>query len=178
VVVAGGWTWLSVSPAAAELNGPCQAVGTIEETGLVIDPSTGDGPFVVPLEGTVAWSGQVGDGEDTEARSTNGGVAVVGPPIVDAVLGGLLEFRDWGEDDAVSTLESGTDTYTLPEYTPRDTELLVTGFHDDSAGNCDGEVIIVVEGEPLDSPFAVASLAGTVITGAGLAVAAMSKVVR
>lgn len=176
--VAAGAALLLVAagPAAAELDGPCEAVGTVEETGVEIDPSTGDGPFEVPLEGTVVWSGQVGDGSDTEPRVTNGAIAVVAPPVFDAIFSGLLEFRDWGEDDAVTTAESGTDTYTLPDYTPRDTELVVSGFHDDPVGSCDGEVTIVVAGSPLDSPLAIGSLAGTVITGAGVALAAVAKV--
>jgi hypothetical protein len=161
--------------ASAELNGPCEATGTIEETGLTIDPSTSDGPFEVPLSGTVVWSGSIGDGTETEERATGGAIAVVGPPLFDAVLGSVLEFREWGDPDAVSTAESDTDGYDLPDYTPRDTELVVTGFHDDELGNCDGEITVIVEGDPLDSPIAVASLAGTVITGAGVALAALAR---
>jgi len=177
-VAAGGLLVVGVitaQPATAELNGPCEATGTIQETGLTIDPSTDDGPFEVPLSGTVAWSGSIGDGTETEERATSGAIAVVGPPLFDAVLESVLEFRDWGDPDAVSTAESDTDTYELPDFTPRDTELVVTGFHDDELGNCDGEVIVVVEGDPLDSPLAVASLAGTVITGAGVALAAFAR---
>jgi hypothetical protein len=165
------------SPASAELNGDCEASGTIQETGLVIDPATDDGPFTVPLEGTVEWSGQVGDGGDTAERATDGAiaVAVVAPPLIDTIFGGLLEFRDWGDPDAVTTFEAGTDTYELPDITPRDTELLVTGFHNDPVANCDGEVIIVVEGDPLDSPLAIGAVAGTLITGAGVAAAGMTR---
>lgn len=166
-------------PAGAELNGPCQASGTIQETGLTIDPAASDGPFEVPLEGTVEWQGQVGDsGDETEPRSTNGAIAVVAPPLFDAVFGPLLEFRDWGDDDAVTTSESGTDGYTLPDYTPRDTEIVVEGFHDDPVGNCDGQVTVVVEGSAFDSPFTWASLAGTVIMAGGVVVAGMPKGAR
>lgn len=173
VVLLGGAAM--AGPAGAELNGSCEASGTIEETGLTVDPAASDGPFEVPLEGTVVWSGQVGDGADTEERATNGGITVVAPPLIKTVFEGILEFRDWGEPDAVTTAEAGTDTYELPSYTPRDTELVVTGFHDDPVGNCDGSVTIVVEGSPLDSPIAAASLAGTVVTGAGLALAALDR---
>lgn len=180
VVVVGGLA--TASPAGAELNGPCEAQGTIHETGLTIDPSVSDGPFEVPLEGTVDWSGQVGaGGQDTDPRSTDGAIAVIAPPLIDKladVAGGLLEFRDWGDDDAVSTAEADTDTYELPSFTPRDTEILVEGFHDDPVGNCDGHVTVIVEGSALDSPLAVASLAGTVITGAGVVVAALARGTR
>lgn len=163
------------APAAAELDGPCEAVGTIDETGLTIDPSAGDGPFEIPLEGTVSWSASVGDGAETAPRATDGAIEVVGPPFLDKLFSSLLEFRDWGEDDAVTTAEAGTDTYELPDYTPRDTELVVSGFHDDPAGSCDGEITVVVEGSPFDSPITVASLAGTAISGAGLVAAALAR---
>lgn len=161
--------------AAAELNGPCEAQGVIDETGVEIDPSVSDGPFEVPLEGTVTWFGQIGDGQDTEERSHNGAIEVVAPPLFKELAGGLLEFRDWGEDDAVTTSASGVDQYELPDITPRNTEIIVTGFHDDELGSCDGQVTVIVEGSALDSPLAVASLGATVLTGAGLAAAAFAR---
>lgn len=170
VVLVGG-----ARPAGAELNGPCEASGTILETGLTIDPSAGDGPFEVPLEGTVDWAGQVGDGGATPERSTDGEITVVAPPLLKEIIQGVLVVRDWNDNDSTTTAESGVDTYTLPDYTPRGTELVVSGFHTDEVGDCDGQVTIVVEGSAFDSPITIASLAGTVISGAGVVAAAVAR---
>jgi hypothetical protein len=140
-----------------------------------INPKRSDGPFTVPLEGQVRWFGQVGDGEDVEPREHNGAISVEAPPGYEQILGTLLEFRSWGDEDAVTTVERGTDSYTLPSATPRGTDFEVTGFHDDPAGDCDGSVIIQVEGSAFDTPVTWVAVGGTVATGAGLAFAGVAK---
>lgn len=167
---------LGAGSASAELNGDCSGVqGTIEETGVAIDPAQGDGPFEVPLEGTVVWTGTVADGSETEPRATSGDIVVVGPPLLDTLFGDLLELRTWGDDDAVTTTEAGVDTYELPDYTPRDAELIVTGEHDDPAGSCDGSVTIVVAGDPMDSALTIGAVVATVVTGALVALAGIAR---
>ena len=161
--------------AGAELNGPCRAVGVISPGDVRINPKRGDGPFTVPLEGEVAWVGQVGDGEETEPRAHNGGIEVHAPPGYDQLLGSLLEFRDWSDEDAVTTRERGTDAYTLPSATPRGTDIEVSGFHDDPAGDCDGSVIVQVEGSAFDTPLTWVAIGGTVVTGGLLVFAAAAK---
>ena len=174
-VVVVGAVLLMPAGADASLDGPCRATGTITPGDVRINPKRGDGPFTVPLEGTVNWVGRIGNGDRVPERRHNGEITVEAPPGWEQLLGSLLEFRAWGEEDAVTTRERGTDEYTLPSLTPRGTDIPVSGFHDDELGQCDGAIVVQVEGGALDTPLAWGAIGGTVVTGAGLAFAAMAR---
>jgi hypothetical protein len=91
---------------------------------------------------------------------------VVLPPILDQAFGGLAEVYTWGEDDAVTTQESGTETYEIPDIAPAGAKIVVSGSHDDTLGNCSGEVTLTLAGNPLTEPITLGMLALTLGAGA------------
>ena len=55
----------------------------------------------------------------------------------------------------------------MPTLVPAGVEFRVVGSHTDENGSCSGYVNLEIKGGPFDSPLVYASLAGTVIIGAG-----------
>jgi hypothetical protein len=144
-------------PAAASLDGPCTASGTIVETGARHDAKTTD-KATIPRTGKVAWEGSSGRSGE---RETSGEVTVAfPPPIGDQTVG------EWGKDGEKSSKpgNNGTYVYDLPSVIAG-IDIPVSGFHDEPGIHCSGTVVVTIEGT---SPLVWGSMAFTVISIAGL----------
>jgi hypothetical protein len=138
----------------------CQASGTFRETGQTVDAEAiGDEVVTIHRSDSVDWQGSVA----APPGAYSGTISIdMPPPFGDA------EIDSWdGESDNASN--AGVKDYDLTSWVPADVEFKVVGSHSDENGSCTGYVNLKVDGGPFDSPVAPISLAGTVLTGAGLA---------
>ncbi len=163
--VAGvGGALLVLTPASitqAEISGTdgCQASGTWSEGGFTVDAATVEGVVTIPRSDTVAWQGSVA----APPGPYSGSVWVELPPPF-----GRAEIDSWsGESDQTSN--SGVHEYDLPSLVPAGVEFTVGGKHTDANGSCTGSVEMEIDGGPFSSPLTAVSLAGTALTGLGMA---------
>ena len=171
-----GLGFIAAAPAAATIDGPCSGSGEFE-TG-----TKDGGPFTVnaedvapgevievPIKDTVHWRGEI-TGVSGE-REYAGFVEVDLPwPF------GAATVDTWG-GTTEDTGNSGDKKYDLPSAVPRGVEFEVSGQHsEDGSVVCSGTVKVKVEGGAFDSPMAPVGIAGTVVSGVGLALAGLSKV--
>lgn len=163
---------LGAGPAGADVvtpPGACTGSGTWQSTGQEessAEHQTSD-VIVIPQQDTVSWSGQVGDGTGTARREIGGEVRVelpIGSVVVD----------DWdGESERYAN--SGEHTYKLPSAVIG-IEFTLTGTHSEAGSEvCSGSVGMVVDGNLFSNPLGVGSLAGLVLSGAGLVFTAKGK---
>jgi hypothetical protein len=170
--VAIGAVVLLAGPADAKLEGPCEGHGTFESQQKTYDASTTE-TITVPQKDTVAYVGSI-TAPTSGPRSHSGHIDLKLPAPLPS-----LRIVSWGTKSTVKTADEGVHDYELPSIVPKGIILNLTGAHVDTAGTCTGSVEIKIEGGPFDSPAPTAvSIAGTVITGAGLAFAARPKGAR
>ena len=167
LLAAGVTCWvlaLGASPAGANLTGPCEASGTLAAAGITVDAKTVD-KVTVPRKDDVAWKASVpGQGR----RSISGSVDVGFPPPI-----GKITVGEWASDSKTYS-NSDTYSYDLPSVVAG-FDIPVTGTHHDQGFTCSGSVIVRVEGGGLKNPAALASLAFTVISAAGVSLALRVK---
>lgn len=152
------------SPSAgASIKGTngCQATGTWREAGLTIDAATATGVITIPRKDTVDWQGSVA----APPGVYSGSVWVELPPPF-----GEVEVDSWS-GDSQTTSNAGSHEYDLPSLVPAGVEITIAGEHADENGQCSGSVKVQLEGGAFDSPLTAVSLAGTALTGFGVAVA-------
>lgn len=151
----------SAPTAVAGIKGSngCQATGTWRSTGVVVDAATADGVIAIPRADTVDWQGSVAAAPGVYS----GSVWIELPPPF-----GEVEVDSWA-GNSLTTSNAGSHEYDLPSLVPSGVEITVAGEHVDQNGSCVGSVTVEVEGGAFDSPLTIASLAGTAVTGAGLA---------
>jgi hypothetical protein len=164
LVAGGGGALLllgSASLADAEISGTngCQASGTWQEAGITVDAATATGVITVPRSDTVDWQASVA----APPGAYSGSVWIELPPPF-----GQAEIDSWS-GDSQTTANSGSEEYDLPSLVPAGVEIVVAGEHTDQNGTCSGSVTVEIDGGPFSSPLTAISLAGTVVTGAGLA---------
>ncbi len=164
----GAVIFLASTPAGAQTEppnatGPCEAQATLSN-GVVVDPYVWSGVYEIPLSGSAQYSGAV-TGSVTPPRPISGEVYIDGP------LGAKVSVFDdwtWSEPDSDLVTKSGSVDWDLPSWLPRGTELTVSGVHNDVGFVCEGSITVELEGDFFDSPLAVASVVGTVLSGLGL----------
>ena len=151
----------SASLAGAEITGTngCQATGTWREEGITVDAATAEGVVTIPRSDTVDWQGSVA----AAPGAYRGSVWVELPPPF-----GRFEIDTWS-GNSETTSNSGSEEYDLPALVPSGVEFVVAGEHTDQNGSCSGSVTVQIDGGPFSSPLTAVSLAGTAITGAGMA---------
>lgn len=155
-------------PAHAQLEGPCDASGSWQDTDLVVDAATvGDEVVTIPRKDTVAWQGSVGGAPG----DYTGSVSIDLPPPF-----GSFEVDSWsGNSDTTSN--SGEKEYTLPKFVPAGVTFQVSGHHYDDNGECVGYVNIEIKGGAFDSPVTYVALALTILFG-GLLGAALVPILQ
>ena len=147
------------------INGPCQGSGTFKSTGHKVD-ATEAGTVEVPETDDVAWEGSITGVTGDNAYS--GKIEVKLPPPF-----GSLSIDSWsGTTDA--TANSGVKHYDLPSYVPKGVEFTVTGSHSQGPASCSGHVTVKLAGSKVNA-VSIASVVGTVLTGAGLLFAGRAK---
>ena len=167
-MAAGAVIFLAATPASAQTEppnatGPCEAQATLSN-GVVIDPYVSGGVFEIPLSGSARYEGAV-TGPVTPPRPISGEVYIDGP------LGTQISAFDewtWSEPESDLVAESGSVDWDLPSWLPRGTEITVSGVHNDVGFVCEGSVTVELEGDFFDSPLAVVSVVGTLLSGVGL----------
>lgn len=151
----------SATLAGAEISGTngCQASGTWVDGGFTVDAATATGVITVPRSDTVEWQASV----SAPPGPYSGSVWVELPPPF-----GEAEIDSWS-GDSQTTSNSGVHEYDLPSLVPAGVDIVVSGEHTDQNGTCSGSVTVQIDGGPFSSPLAAVSLAGTAITGLGMA---------
>lgn len=151
------------TPAHATLNGPCFASADISgDDGAPyepIDPGAKTGVYTVPIAGSADYEGGIDVQPPEEGRPISGSVAVGLP------LGFSVNIKTWSDEDATRTGDAGNITWDLPAATPRGIEFEVSGSHSDLS-NCSGAIVVKLDGNLLDSAAGLATVAGTLLTGA------------
>jgi hypothetical protein len=150
---------------AADLDGPCTATATINETGATVDPSASGGVYTAPFEGSASYTGSIA--VPAEPRAFSGRVWVETPPGIPSIT-----IKDWSDDDGENVSDSGTVDWSIPQIVPGGVTVTVSGVHNDASATCTGSIKVELEGGFMDSPVGPASVALTVLTGLGLAWAA------
>lgn len=156
-------------PASAAITGPCNGSVTIGGVTYGPDNDTASNPIVVPRSGVAEWQGTTG----VVIKDHTGQVGVeIGPA--------TIEVAGWsGANKKKDTEARGT--YQLEDaFDKLPVDLVglykVTGFHRGTpAPGCEGNVMIKVEGNPLGTVPGAASVALTVLSGAGLVAAGIAR---
>jgi hypothetical protein len=163
---------LTAAPASANVTeGPCDGSVTIKGTTYTPENDTRDNPIVVPDEPglVMTWHGDTGG---TVIKNHSGQIGVsIGP--------GVVPVAEW------SNPNTGGDTSADGSYN-LDTAWEKIGFHivgiyriegnhDGSGGSCEGFAYVKFEGNALTTPIGAASLALTVLAGAGVLAAGRAK---
>jgi hypothetical protein len=71
--------------------------------------------------------------------------------------------------------DSGSVTWDIPTIVPGGVTVTVSGEHNDTGATCSGSIQVKLDGGITDSVAGLASIALTVLTGAGLLGAAIPK---
>jgi hypothetical protein len=158
------WTTaLSIAHAQAGLtinppiSGPCQVTATISGEGA----AEADGVYTIPHEGSASYVASIST--DDEDRPHNGQVQAQTP-----IPGLNIDIHDPWSGEADGNSDSGTVDWDIPSWVPGGIEINVSGFHNDTAGNCSGSATFKLDGGILDSPAGIASLVLTALFGLGL----------
>ena len=163
------------APAGAVLNGACSGQGSLAKG----TAASGKGPFAaesipagqvitVPISDDVAWSGSVS--VPAGQRQISGFVALKLPwPFGD------VKIDTWGGPSS-KVANNGTKHYKLLSVLPRETVFKVFGQHHDANNvNCDGYVLLKIEGSAFATPLTAISLAVTAGLGLILLVLGRAK---
>ena len=163
VLIVFGSLLLMGTAAQAAIDGPCRGTATID--GIVYSEAndSADNPIVIPdQEGLIAfWEGST----DVAITDHTGELGVVIGPAT-------INFADWdGENSDLKTDSSGS--YAIDDA--RDILPInlvglyeVSGFHRGEGGNCDGSVMVLLEGNPLTTPVGAGSAAGAALALVGV----------
>jgi len=152
-----------VLPSDASLTpkGNCAVIATVTPGKVRIDPSKGDGPFTIPVDGRVNWLASVLSEPPLEPRAYSGALEIVGPGGLDEMFEGLFEFRTWSDGRSRKVTVGDVERYELPSWTPRGVDIPIHGFQVDPLGSCQGDILVTVEGGRFESPLAWVAVGGT-----------------
>lgn len=166
-VVCAGFLFFpsSATAAPATVSGPCDGSGAFEKGGFT-KTAAETGVVEIPRTDDVDWQGTITGVSGEQAYA--GHIDVELPPPF-----GSLKIDSWG-GRTDSTGNSGTKHYDIPGAVPANVEFSVQGAHTQGTAKCSGSVKLKLKGSALN-PFSIGSLVGTVLTGAGLAVAGRAK---
>lgn len=173
-VLIGGFVVLAVlliSGAAAAITvGPCN--GLVEIDGIIYTPENDSAanPIVIPdKEGLIAaWSGTT----DVVIKDHSGNVSVVVGP-------GNVVLGAWSGENADDEVQSSGD-YAVDDakdLLPFDVVGLyeLSAAHSGSGGTCSGSAMILIEGNPLQTPPGQAAAGGALLGVVGLGLAGRGR---
>ena len=152
---------IAAGPATASLSDDCDATGSF--LGETYDAK--DLPDVVEIERemTVEYTGTHNEAPQGEVREYEGGEVGLSLPDVPG-LPERIVLGSWGPGETANTSKTGTHTIDLDDRVPAGVLLPVDGFHNDSAGNCEGEGTVTIADEgPLDSLLKIIFLILTIL---------------
>jgi hypothetical protein len=165
---------LSPIPAAASLDGPCEATGTIE--GTTHNAESLPDVVVVPRETVVQYDGRHTTATaGTERDYGGGGVFLAIPSALSFVSDGIT-LATWGPGTTDKVSKAGPHALDLPDFVPGGIRLPVFGSHADSAGGCSGSGVVMIEGEgSFDAPAKIVMWSLTGLTALGMLFAARPR---
>ena len=117
VLVVGGLSTIHAQTSASDnsrapdFSGPCEVSATLDSGGAV-NPKTSGGVYTVNHKGSASYTGSIA--QPTVPRAHSGSVKVSTPPLIPSIN---LK-SPWGEDDAVTTSDSGTVSPDPPNPRP------------------------------------------------------------
>jgi hypothetical protein len=169
-VAATALTLWPLGPAGAEFTENtigCSGSAVLTDPGGTIWPITAvDAEAKVPREGTASWQGSI----STVTHNHRGDVAL-------EIGFWDVTIRSWGpspnsrdENARMGRIEIPSIVRQVPPG-----KYVVSGFHEGDEGACAGQVVIDVQGSPFTTAAGIVSLAGTVLSGAAVAVAGRAK---
>ncbi len=173
------------TPAAARItSGPCTDEDNfifVEGTRYTPANDSRGNPVVLPdREGVVIeYTGTTRTG----IRDHRGEIAV------DFGTLGQVTVASWGHPNKPNPTKQKSGTYDLDEGyrllrdgLPADFDLVgifrVSGFHTGTEGTCEGFAMVKIEGNPLTTAVGATAVGGTVVTAAGVGLAAVAKARR
>lgn len=138
LVVAASILFSSAAGASGALTGPCEGFGTIR--GTEYNARTLPDVVIVDREMSVPYRGiHTGATEGEQRDYTGGGISV------DAAFGIELAIADWGPGTTSKAEKVGTHDVELDEKIPGGVKVPVVGKHEDTAGDCSGTGVIMIE---------------------------------
>ncbi len=164
----GAGAIVSAVPAGAEFTENkigCSGSATITDGAKTYRVSADQKEAKVPRKGTAEWQGAIA----TTTHNHKGEVRL-------SVAFWDITVGSWGPSPNAANEKSRSGTKKIPsalEQLPAG-KYKLSGFHQGDEGRCAGKITVEVEGSILNIP-GIVSLAGTVLTGAGLAVAGKAK---
>lgn len=163
---------LSAVPAIASAIGvgPCDGAVKIDGIDYDLTNDTPANPIVIPDKpGLVAeWKGQT----DGVIKNHTGHVGIVIGP-------GEVVLAEWSGENADEETESSGD-YDIDDardFLPIDVVGLyeVSASHQGDGGTCSGQVMVLIEGQPLTTPVGGGAAVGGLLALGGLALAGRGK---
>lgn len=154
-------------------TGGCTASADLSN-GVTVDPYVSGGTYVLPLEGSATYTATTP--YSGPERRISGSVKIKTPPGIPDIT--FDDKWEW-DDDSSETSDSDTVTWDFPSSLPRGVEMTVVGEHVDGNGiTCKGSIRIEFEGGFFDSPAGWVAVGGTVVSGTGVAISAVSKATK
>lgn len=151
-------------------KGECTARAEISN-GVTVDPYVSGGTYTIPLEGSATYTATTP--YSGPERRIQGSVKIKTPPGIPDIS--FDDKWDW-DTDSTETSDSDTVDWEFPSSLPRGVEMTVEGEHVDGGGiRCSGSIKIEFEGGFFDSPIGWVAVGGTVVSGTGVALSAVSK---
>lgn len=136
------------------------------ESGAPYTVDAQDSTLKVPRNGSAAWTGSLG----TITHNHKGKVTLE--------VGFLsLEVGSWGPTANTSNLGSRSGVKEIPSFMDQIPagEYVLRGSHSGDEGSCAGHMTVDVEGSPWSNPVGLVVLAGTVLSGATMVMAARAR---
>ena len=164
VLVVGGLSTIHAQTSASDnsrapdFSGPCEVSATLDSGGAV-NPKTSGGVYTVNHKGSASYMGSIA--QPTVPRAHSGSVKVSTPPFIPSIN---LK-SPWGEDDAVTTSDSGTVSWDIPSWVPGGIEVTVSGSHSDGTLVCKGSVVVKLDGSITSGALGIGSIILTALAG-------------
>ncbi len=161
--------WLA-APAGATFTSNtvgCAGSATITaKNGKSYQINANDAEVKVPKDGSAAW-----DGSTTTVTHDHSGSVQLAIAFWDFTIG------RWGPSRNAGNESARKGTKEIPSFVAQAPpgKYVVSGRHQGAEGGCSGRVTVEIEGSIISNPAGVVSLAGTLASAAGLAVAARAK---
>jgi hypothetical protein len=164
--------FLAIWPATADATITKNEIGCAGSAEIVDGSKTyqldaNDSEVKVPRKGTINWEGSI----ETVTHNHSGEVTI-------NVLGFSVSAGSWGPSQNASSASHLAGEKPIPsimELVPPG-KYAVEGFHKGDEGECAGKLTIDVAGSALSNPASIVAILGTIVSGVGLALAAVAKV--
>jgi hypothetical protein len=164
----GGFVLLTPRPAGAVVGGSlnCQGHATItSNSGQTYEVDAKDSKATIPKDGSIEYTGSTSPISHNHSGHIDLDLGPAKPTIF-----------TWSGKNATNK-PSSTGTKKIPSLMNNlpPGEYLLSGSHSGQEGSCSGHITLVIKGNPLSNPVGIVGVAGTVVFGAGLALAGVTK---